>query len=113
MKFLLIALALIVTSAQAAELNLQSGESVTLQPNVMTTVTCSGGSGGPCAEAASALKLLIETCRTEYNANYCLDKYWPAFKSKNPSCVNSALKFCIETCRNEYSANYCADKCTK
>lgn len=113
----LILLVFVSTQAMAAELRLLSGETATIQANQSTRVSCEGASNGGgnsnCSHAVQGLTALMEACKTNYSANFCIDKHWPAFKKDYPSCVYGALSVCIEACKTSYSANYCADKCMK
>lgn len=113
-KLVLAFVTLFAASAFAADLNLNSGDSVVIQPNVTTRVTCGGGSSSVgCGDQVNGLKLLIDNCKQNYSGSYCADKYWPKFKQSNPECVNAGLPVCLDNCKQNYSGSYCADHCTQ
>lgn len=112
-SFLLLALTM-ASIAFAADLNLSSGESATIQANVKTRVTCDGEGQTPsCQEPINGLKTLIEACKSNYTGSYCVDKYWPNFKKENPGCATAAISICINYCKENYTGAYCADKCSQ
>lgn len=106
------ALILVSTAASAATLNLNSGDSVLIQPNVATTVTCNAV-GGPttCEVQISVYESRYQTCKHSYPASTCFSNEWPAFKSRHPSCVLEAFDSCIKTCGESYPSSTCYNNC--
>lgn len=98
--------------AQAATLNLNSGDSAVIQPNVATTVTCNAV-GGPttCEIQISTYESRYQTCKRSYPASTCFTNEWPAFKSRHPNCVLEAFDACIKTCGESYPSSTCYNNC--
>ena len=112
MKKLLILMVLISSQAFAADLNLNGGESATIQANVNTYVTCGGSSSGDkCGSVVQGFKVLMEACQKSYGGGYCAEKYWPSFKAANVGCAYAGVSLCIEACQKSYGGGYCAEKC--
>ncbi len=111
-KLILISL-LFSTSAMAADLNLNVGESATIEANVRTHVTCSADSSRLCEKAIGGLETLLNACKEQFTGSYCIDKYWPNFKANNPTCVADAMQICIDNCKTQFTGSYCADYCSK
>lgn len=101
-----------VATAYAATLNLNSGDSVVIQPNVATTVTCNA-TGGPtiCEIPISIYESRYQTCKRSYPSSTCFNNEWPAFKSRHPSCVLEAFDACIKTCGESYPSSTCYNNC--
>jgi len=98
--------------ALGATLNLNSGDSVVIQPNVATTVTCNA-IGGPttCEIQISNYESRYQTCKRAYPASTCFSNEWPAFKSRHPTCVLEAFDACIKTCGESYPSSTCYNNC--
>ena len=96
--------------AFGAELNLNGGESATIQANVLTQVTCGGGSSGNnCVEAANGLKKVLDTCTRSYTPGDCVEKHWPRYKKENPTCKYAGLDTCLAFCTRSYTPGDCTD----
>lgn len=100
------------TQVQAATINLNDGESMIIQPNVLTTVTCNVDPSNNCDNKISSLKALLNACEQNDTAGNCIFKYWPTFKKSSPQCYDSALSVCLDACQQNYTAGQCADKCS-
>ena len=103
----------VTSSAQAATLNLNVGDSAVIQPNVMTTVTC-GGSGTPVTNCVAAIKSFdnrYATCKKTYPPSTCYQNEWPAFKTRNPDCVEEAFDACYRVCAESYPGSTCYQNC--
>lgn len=98
--------------AHAGTVNLNDGESMIIQPNVLTTVTCNVDPSNNCDNKISSLKALLNACEQNDTAGNCIFKYWPTFKKASPQCYDSALSVCLDACQQNYTAGQCADKCS-
>jgi len=97
--------------AVAADLHLNVGDSVTITPNVTTQVTCGPNGNNDCNAAVDTLRTRLNACEQNFSAVQCLDKYWPAFRTAHPTCIDNALNLCLTTCEQNLSSAQCADKC--
>lgn len=102
----------IATAADAATLSLNPGDTVTIQPNTATTVTCAAGPATPdCSRAIATYQSRYSTCKRSYPASTCFNNEWPAFKSRAPACVVDAFDACVQTCEESYPASTCFNNC--
>lgn len=114
MKKLSILLILLSVQSFAADLNLNGGESATIQANVSTRVTCGGNStSGSCSEVVQGFKALVDTCMKTFHGGFCAEKYWPSFKAANSSCSYAGISVCLDACQKTFHGGFCAEKCTK
>jgi hypothetical protein len=104
--------------ASAATLNLGSGEIVTLQPNVATTVTCGGGGaagggaiGVSCDGPKAAFDQLMQLCIRSFSPGDCAKKQWAPFKSSYPQCVYAGVEICAKQCIRSFSPGDCSTIC--
>jgi hypothetical protein len=114
MYLLLIASSVAVLSspALAADISLVTGDSVILQPNTTTRVTCNiAANQVTCDESIAYLEKLLQACKADYDPANCIDKYWPDFRQENPRCAREHIDLCIHECSTSHSASSCADKC--
>lgn len=112
MKLLIVFLAMSFTCvAFGATLNLSVGETIVLQPNSSTTVTC--GMGGQCSQPVANLKVKFDYCKSQVNSSVedCLQSLWPVYVKKNPKCVEDALELCLNFCRTSVLTLDCLDIC--
>lgn len=110
MKFILI-VSLMVSNAFAAELILQGGEVVTIQPNLSTTVRCGGGAIDSCDEALRILREKFDSCYKNYRGGYevtsvCVPQVFPSFKSNKPACIFEGEAICESLCIENYKGGY-------
>jgi hypothetical protein len=102
-------------NASAAVLQLDSGDVVTLSPNVFTTVSCGGGgSAADCGAKTDTLSKTLIACSPaqDMNADDCVVSVWPSWKGSNPSCTSEGSLACIEYCRVWFEASWCAKSCS-
>lgn len=99
--------------AFGAELQLNGGESATIQANVTTQVTCGGGSSGgggnSCETAAKGFEKLLEYCSKSYSSGDCVTTHWPRYKANNPNCIYAGLDACLTYCSRSFSSGDCAN----
>lgn len=86
---------------QASTINLNLGDSITLQANTTTTVTC-GGDNPICKLPIKNLKTKLDYCRSQINNSVeeCLDAIWPPFKNSNGVCISEAFETCLNFCKS-------------
>jgi hypothetical protein len=102
----------IATAAYAATLTLNPGDTVTIQPNYPTTVTCAAGPAAPdCTRAIATYQSRYNACKRSYPASTCYNNEWPAFKSRAPACVVDAFDVCVQTCEESYPSSTCFNNC--
>lgn len=102
----------VATAAYAATLNLNPGDTVTIQPNFPTTVTCAAGPAAPdCTRAIATYQSRYNACKRSYPASTCYNNEWPAFKSRAPACVVDAFDVCVQTCEESYPSSTCFNNC--
>lgn len=101
MKTLFLLAFLMATFAQASTINLNIGDSITLQANTTTTVTC-GGDNSICKLPVKNLKTKLDYCKSQINNSVedCLDEIWPPFKKTNGSCISEAFETCLNFCKS-------------
>ncbi len=95
----------------AADLNLNTGDVVFIQPNVMTKVTCNGGpSNSPtCQQLVTTFRKTLDYCARSNDPGECAKLHWPKFKSANPQCVYAAVDTCLEYCSKTFDPGECAN----
>ncbi len=119
MKYIILAILGIQSLAYAGTIQLQNGESITIQANTQTTVQCSAsGNGGSepgqgCADAANGFRSTLEYCAKSYSGGYCANSFWPEFKKDNPGCIYAGKTACLEACSKTYSGGYCTTSLCK
>lgn len=97
--FFTISFLLLVCTSQASVVNLNVGDSITLQPNSLTTVTCAGNSEANCKLPIANLNAKFNVCTTQFNSvEDCITKYWPEFNRTNRNCVEEAYSSCLNFC---------------
>ncbi len=102
----------VATAAYAATLNLNPGDTVTIQPNFPTTVTCAAGPAAPdCTRPIATYQSRYNACKRSYPASTCYNNEWPAFKSRAPACVVDAFDICVQTCEESYPSSTCFNNC--
>ncbi len=97
------------TVALAAQVNLNDGDSITLEANTQTTVTC--GNSVNCNQQLSAFQALLKSCEESNTGGNCIKQMWPSFKSKNPTCVAMATQTCLDACQENNTGGQCATFC--
>ena len=87
--------------AHASTINLNIGDSITLQANSTTTVTCSG-ENSICKLPVQNLKLKFDYCKSSQNGDVeaCINQLWPAFKQVNGVCISEAFSTCLTFCKS-------------
>jgi hypothetical protein len=108
MIFTLLALQ-VQAQVHAATLNLNAGDTATINANTPTTVTC--GTADDCSAKISSFNQIMTACMTDYDGGTCVGKYWPSFKQNNPNCYDGAVGTCLTDCETTYSAGQCASTC--
>src|SRR4051812_26906263 len=99
--FLFSACFLFANALNAATVSIAPGETITLNANEYTTVTCNGNGGGPivdCKEKNSLLKQRLELCGPNNDDSWCVDNIWPLWKANNPTCVDEGSITCQVFC---------------
>ncbi len=123
--FAILALSFLAFSAQAATINIKPGETVQIQPNRMTTVSCSsvpsgtteinipggGAAASNCESKVGNLRKKFEFCQKGLSIASCVDKLIPEFRTNNAGCMEEASMVCIEYCQRGMSVASCMDKC--
>lgn len=96
----------------AATINLNLGDSIVLQPNTTTAVTC-GGANSICSLPVKNLKLKFDYCSSivTNSVEECLNQIWPNFSSKNSQCIEEATGLCISFCRSSLRPLDCLEIC--
>lgn len=96
----------------ASTINLNIGDSVTLQANTTTTVTCGGGDS-TCKLPVKNLKTKLDYCKSNISntVEECLNDIWPAFKSSNSQCVNEGFDTCLTFCKSSFQTLDCLNIC--
>jgi hypothetical protein len=113
MKRIFVGLVFIISAnTYGATLNLQPGESTTIQANTATTVSCGAGSADSCKSKVDVLGKLIDTC--PWNSRYrlrdadCLKEVTAKWKNSNRACASEGTMLCIEKCgKRESCYKYC------
>lgn len=113
LKFVLVAVcSLLVFSVQAATINLEIGDVITLQPNTLTTVTCGGTTEARCQLPIKNFETKLGLCKDQLNSvEDCLGEYWPSFKRTNNKCIEEAYQHCVDFCKTSPLHLDCADLC--
>jgi hypothetical protein len=102
----------ISANTYGATLNLEAGESTTIQANTATTVTCGADSSAVCKPKLDALGKLLNTCprrsTTRLPKGTCLKEIMSKWSSWNPSCVTEGTVLCVKRCGNNAGCfSYC------
>lgn len=103
MKLILMILTTLVffisANSYSATLNLEGGESATIQPNVATTVTCGSGGSSNCQSKLDGLGTLLGICRSDGgNWGNCFKDVMSKWNRANPGCVTEATILCVKKC---------------
>lgn len=95
----------------AGTVNLSLGESISIQANTPTTVTCGGN--GSCAVPVKNLKTKFDYCKAQVNSRVedCLEQIWPEFTKKNPRCIEDGTETCISFCKTAVFSLDCISIC--
>ena len=112
MKSYLVILTLVFGQvALAGTINLGAGESISIQANSPTTVTC--GAAGNCALPVKNLKTKFDYCKSQVNSRVedCLEEVWPEFVKKNPRCVEDGTETCLNFCKTAVFSLDCLSIC--
>lgn len=111
-KLLTIALTLMVTHSFAGVVNLGVGETITIQANTQTVVTC-GIDGSKCSTPIKNLKSQLDYCKSsqQNSVEDCVNEYWPRFKRGYASCVDEAFQTCLNFCKSDPFGLDCLDLC--
>ncbi|MDO9181770.1 MAG: hypothetical protein Q7U04_05150 [Bacteriovorax sp.] len=96
----------------AATVNLNVGDTITLQPNTTTTVSC-GGENLDCKLPVKNLKTKLDYCKTNNDTTVeeCLNQIWPNFRKNNSQCVNQAFETCLTFCKSSFQTLDCLNIC--
>lgn len=96
----------------AGTINLFDGDSVTINPNRYTTVTCSadGQTTTNCEKAADLLTRKFKSCQNA-GAAWCVTEIWPNWKANNPDCVEEGSLACMEFCSPSAGSGWCTRNC--
>ncbi len=112
MKVFLLTILFAMPSAFAAEVNLNGGDIITIQPNVTTKVSCGGtGSSSDCSGVKASFDKSMEFCFKSEGGGTCARKLWPKFKAANPSCAYAGTETCLNYCFKSEGGGACADIC--
>ncbi len=97
---------------QAATINLNVGESITIQPNSTTTVNC-GGENATCTLPVKNLRAKFEYCEADNNNTVaeCLDQIWPRFKASFSHCTSQGFDACLTFCKSSFETLDCLSIC--
>jgi hypothetical protein len=99
MKTIFLMSLLISGNLFASTINLNLGDSITIQANTTTTVSCGNGEN-LCQLPVKNLKSKLDYCNTTNNSvEECLQQIWPPFKRSNPQCVNEGFNTCLNYCK--------------
>ena len=100
------------TFVHASTINLNVGDSITLQANTTTTVTCGGGDSS-CKLPVKNLKTKLDYCKSNLGSSVegCLNDIWPPFKNSNAQCVNEAFDTCLTFCKSSFQTLDCLNIC--
>ncbi len=111
-KLAVLLLTLMSTASFAGVVNLGVGETITIQANTQTVVTC-GVDGSKCTTPIKNLKSQLDYCKsTQTNSvEDCLVEYWPKFKRGYASCVDEAFQTCLNFCKSDPFGLDCLDLC--
>jgi hypothetical protein len=114
MKNLFFGLLLVCSQAFAAELHLSGGESVVIQPNTSTKVTC-GGAGSNigstnCSSTIQAVATAFNTCTRKFSSG-CVDAVYTAANIPM-ECRAEAFGKCYEQCNVVHSSG-CSSACSE
>lgn len=112
MKYLLALTFFTSTLLHASTINLNVGDTITLQANTTTTVSC-GGSNSNCSLPVKNLKAKLEYCKSRLGSSVeeCLDQIWPNYKSTNNQCINEGYDTCLTFCKTSFPTLDCLTKC--
>lgn len=112
MKYLLVLTFFTSTLLHASIINLNVGDTITLQANTTSTVTC-GGDGTLCKLPVKNLKSKFDYCKSNINntVEECLEEIWPVFKRSNPQCTNEAFDTCLTFCKSSFVTLDCLNIC--
>lgn len=116
-QLILVLLFAFALRSNAAAVSLKGGETVTIQANTSTTVSCNATDGGnnphvgDCHGAGAAFLKSMEACYRSFSGGTCVDKLWPKYKAANPNCVYAGIETCLEYCEKSSSSGTCAEKC--
>lgn len=110
-----ITLIILITSLKlnAAIINLKSGETVNIQSNQNSTVTCDAGSSpSDCKARVDRFTKRFDLCLASYSTEQCINTVWADFKKANPpQCVDEASDYCLQKCNDSMSTDWCLNKC--
>lgn len=108
-NFFLVSL-FISCTVSGATINLKLGESITLQSNQKTTVTC-GTSAVDCNDAVKRFRQRFDLCLSTNSTEQCINTVWMDFKRANPACTPEASDYCLEKCTDTHANDWCLNKC--
>lgn len=97
--------------AWAGTVNLNLGDSISIQANTPTTVTC--GANNSCTLPVKNLKTKLDYCKSQVNSRVedCLEEIWPDFTKKNPRCVEEGTETCLNFCKTSVLTLDCLSIC--
>ena len=113
MKNLFVLLSFAFSSvALAGSVIIQPGETITIIPNIATTVTCGNGqSPNYCRDKAQMLNQRIMGCQSSNSTEWCLQSIWPDYKRSNASCLDEGIIVCLDACYPHQSREWCVTFC--
>lgn len=108
--------ALLSTVAVAANIEISPGESIYIQANEASTISCSGEGGGgipqvDCASKVQMLKARLDQCAPNNNDDWCVENIWPSWKQNNPTCVDDGILTCMNFCIPNNNDSWCVQTC--
>ncbi|MDD4973235.1 MAG: hypothetical protein PHY93_02740 [Bacteriovorax sp.] len=112
MKYLLALTFFSSTLLHATAINLNVGDTITLQANSTTTVSC-GGDNATCKLPVKNLKAKFDYCKSNINNSVeeCLNQVWPNFKRSNSQCLSEGFDTCLTFCKSSFQTLDCLSIC--
>lgn len=95
----------------AANINLKSGETITIQSNQNSSISCENASSVNCATAVRHFKSRLDLCLSTNTTEHCINTIWPEYKKNNPLCLDEASDYCLTKCAENSETNWCLNSC--
>ena len=113
MKILLALTFFTSTLLYASTINLNIGDSITLQADTVTTVTCGDNGNSICALPVKNLKVKLDYCKSNIRNSTldCLNQVWYEFKRSQNQCANDGFEACLNFCKGSITTLDCLNIC--
>jgi hypothetical protein len=116
MKFLLALTFFTSTLLNASTVHLNVGDSITLNADTVTTVTCNsnGNDNSVCGLPVRNLKVKFDYCKSNLRNSTldCLNQVWYTFKrTESQQCVGEGFETCMNFCRSSITTLDCLNIC--